>query len=482
MAKPARNDPCTCGSGKKYKKCCLRKNEAAVMGDLNWIRMRRTEGELVPVLLKHLEKQYGPEAMREAWDDFTVWTDLPMDPEESPEFESGFPPWLLFNWDPDPAAEGREDELPDIPVALHYLQTRPERLDSYQQRFIAEACRQPYSFFQVTATDPGQEMGLRDIMLQREVTVKERTSSVSLKPGNIVFSRVVEMDGDAIMLGCAPIMIPGQFFDQIVGFREHLAEHMTVTRETLHDYDIELRTLYFDLRAEVLDPAPPRIQNTDGDPLQMTRLHYALHCPVREALDALLPLTLEDDRDSFYDEGTHNSQGELIAVDIPWKMEGNRQNPGWDNTVLGHIEIDGDTLTVSVNSQPRAEKIEALIADLLGKQAELKRQEIESLDSLREKADRRKRTAEGAEEEALQRELMAQPEARARMQEMMDEHWRTWPDIPLPALGGVSPREAAKTPLGRERLEALLLEFEGRDDVQEGLRPDCAALRRELGI
>jgi hypothetical protein len=28
MAKPGRNDPCPCGSGKKYKKCCLPKGEA----------------------------------------------------------------------------------------------------------------------------------------------------------------------------------------------------------------------------------------------------------------------------------------------------------------------------------------------------------------------------------------------------------------------------------------------------------------------
>ena len=28
-AQPGRNDPCPCGSGNKYKKCCLEKDEAA---------------------------------------------------------------------------------------------------------------------------------------------------------------------------------------------------------------------------------------------------------------------------------------------------------------------------------------------------------------------------------------------------------------------------------------------------------------------
>jgi hypothetical protein len=31
MSKPGRNDPCPCGSGKKYKKCCLAKDEQAAL-------------------------------------------------------------------------------------------------------------------------------------------------------------------------------------------------------------------------------------------------------------------------------------------------------------------------------------------------------------------------------------------------------------------------------------------------------------------
>ncbi len=35
MAKPGRNDPCSCGSGKKYKKCCLMKDEAEARAQLD---------------------------------------------------------------------------------------------------------------------------------------------------------------------------------------------------------------------------------------------------------------------------------------------------------------------------------------------------------------------------------------------------------------------------------------------------------------
>lgn len=40
MSKIGRNDPCRCGSSKKYKKCCLPKQEAAVAFQIHPDRMR----------------------------------------------------------------------------------------------------------------------------------------------------------------------------------------------------------------------------------------------------------------------------------------------------------------------------------------------------------------------------------------------------------------------------------------------------------
>ncbi len=76
------------------------------------------------------------------------------------------------------------------------------------------------------------------------------------------------------------------------------------------------------------------------------------------------------------------------------------------------------------------------------------------------------------------------PEFLTVLEEQMKEHWEAWLDIALPALKGRTPREAARTPEGRERLEALLLEFEYRNEslIQPELRPDVAELRKELGL
>jgi len=53
----------------------------------------------------------------------------------------------------------------------------------------------------------------------------------------------------------------------------------------------------------------------------------------------------------------------------------------------------------------------------------------------------------------------------------------------VPALGNLTPREAAKTPPGRERLEALLAEFAWRANTMPSeQRPDITALRAALGL
>ena len=43
---------------------------------------------------------------------------------------------------------------------------------------------------------------------------------------------------------------------------------------------------------------------------------------------------------------------------------------------------------------------------------------------------------------------------------MSRRHWEAWLDTRVPALGNKTPRQAARTASGRERLEALLAEFD----------------------
>lgn len=67
--KIGRNEPCPCGSGRKYKHCCLAKDGVRAQGDLPWRRMRRLLQEYPGQMLGFIAKAYGP-VMEEAWEEF----------------------------------------------------------------------------------------------------------------------------------------------------------------------------------------------------------------------------------------------------------------------------------------------------------------------------------------------------------------------------------------------------------------------------
>ena len=69
MAKPGRNNPCPCGSGKKYKKCCLPNHEAEERLKLAAERLDRDEGEEARRPDVHDLKEALAERLAKTWHD-----------------------------------------------------------------------------------------------------------------------------------------------------------------------------------------------------------------------------------------------------------------------------------------------------------------------------------------------------------------------------------------------------------------------------
>jgi uncharacterized protein YchJ len=106
--KPGRNDPCPCGSGKKYKRCCLRPaaRDAASEGpaDLTWRRLRALLERHAVEMLDFIVETYGPLTIVEAWAEFTDDDNYALDLHPDPDiiFRQLFIPWLYHCWAPIP--------------------------------------------------------------------------------------------------------------------------------------------------------------------------------------------------------------------------------------------------------------------------------------------------------------------------------------------------------------------------------------------
>ena len=467
-----RNEPCPCGSGRKHKRCCL---AAGVEIDGQRYRLRHAEGIVVNAVLDHIRRRYGRDLIDAAWADFRGLEAHEPTPSDESEFEQLFIPWLVFNWTADPDDAETPDDWPDRPLALACLEREPSRFDTFARRFLEAACARPYSFYVVTRVERGRSLGLRDVITGREFDVLERQATAQAEAGLLLFTRVVPLDGAAIMVGGAPLLIPPTYRLRLIELREDMAAGGMPDESALHDWDIVLRETYFGIKHEVYHPRPPELRNTDGEPLLPTTLHFALACSPREAFDRLKSLALEASDEELLTDSTRDPAGELRAVRFPWLKRGNAQHRSWDNTIMGHIAIDASALVVEVNSERRAREVRAEVEKRLGDLAVLQTSVAEPLAPQLEEA-RAEREPKGRLEEP--------PEMRQALRHFIAEHWETWLDEKIPALRFETPREAVRSPEGRERLEALLAQFEwqGRRAPEPELAPDVAALRARLGL
>lgn len=477
MAALGRNDPCSCGSGRKFKHCCLRAldDEATTR-----TRLRTAEGVLVPALFAYAADEFGDEFFIEAWEEFFVWDATPDNVADSREFGTTFDPFFVFSFVPDLAEDDVPAGWPAEPLALHFLHHEVQSCSDFHREFIAQACKSPPSFFVVESTVPGRAIALRDVLTGRHFQVLEQSASRTVRAGDLTYTRVVTAGGASIMIGASPWVIPPMWHLRVLDFRQQLRARRLLTVDELRDYDIEIREFYHHVIDAIQHPRLPSLQNTDGDPIELTTMTYELGVTTAEAVERLRPIaTLRGE--AHIDGEAYDDAGALTAAELTWIKAGNRQHKDWDNTTLGALRLNGARLVVEVNSARRSDRIAKEIAKRLGRSATLI--ETTVTDMMKELEARR---AQGAEciETALTRSPSRErtPEIEAIEAEMARKHWDTWIDTKVPALGNRT-RQAARTRQGRERLATLLSDFARMAEREpSAIRPDVEALRRVLDL
>lgn len=202
----------------------------------------------------------------------------------------------------------------------------------------------------------------------------------------------------------------------------------------------------------------PSLVTFDGESVSFCRSHYRIQdlAEVATALSRCPELESSGDLRSFvWTSPVDDDKGRL----------------------LGSLRITGDGLVLECMSEERLEQGRALIEAAAGPWLTHRADTLQDpWQAVAERGDRG-----GAS--AVPSSGLPQEQGAELVRSVLDRHYRTWPDEPLPALGGRTARDTVRTPAGREEVAALLASMEHLEARKPpAQRYDFGWIWKELGV
>jgi hypothetical protein len=448
--KVGRNEPCPCQSGKKYKKCCLDRERTARSEEPGRAALQALDGRLVSLIHTFAVKRFG-DAWKSALLEVARWMG------DVPELLQLAAPWTAYTLE----MEGRL-------VLDWFEEDRANRLSPQERAWLAVQRDVWLGVWEILECEPGVGVLARDLLTGETRSVKEVAGSRGVVRRDVLLARVATLGEVSVFGGMFPHKLPPDAAAPVVeGARRRLRVKGPVTPSRVQSEALG-RVLIGAWSKAVRELAaraarPPRLQNTDGEPLLFTEDLFAFEPGGRTQVEVALrtmenvsPPDDDDDPDGKY----------------TFKRPGNAVHAQWDNTVVGQVWVTEDALRVATNSVARADALRRLVEEACG--GLLQHRAREHVDPVSKLADPARLQATGEEPRSLASVQMLLEFKRA--------HYQSWPDQPLPALGGKTPREATRTARGREQVDLLLRTMENREQHDPDQAFDFADLRKELGL
>jgi hypothetical protein len=286
------------------------------------------------------------------------------------------------------------------------------------------------TLYRVTGHDPkAGSIDLEDVLLSGGVTVHDRLMSENIDDGLFLAARAFPAGRFHFIELAGPPLGAGMGMEAV----EFLQDNgMVLTRAGLHRHAYMFGWLWGWIDEWEANRQPPHLCNMDGDDLLWHTASFSVADPA-ETRKALLdrPDIAQDEDDEF-----------------TWSTEtGKAAQTMGGSVTLGRIELVGDELVLTTNSAKR-------FAD--------GRKWLETLPGVAFRG-MTARPWNQPDEDRLMDERVSKaepvemtPELATAVQEMTDKQYTRWLDTPLPILHSQTPRDACRTPAGRQQVALLI--------------------------
>jgi hypothetical protein len=380
-----------------------------------------------------------------------------------------------------------------------YLKRRGWKESVPNKRYLTSLRSSVMSLYEVSDIVRDQSFMARDLLRGGEaVRVSEKSGTRNLKQWDRLAARIVkagpkyEMAGGVLGFDHEPSEAIRDGFVKLkremrsearkrLGQRHGDAEvdQFALDTEILRHSAFLFTTVWLDdALKRVLEPSLPKMLNGDGDEIAFTTVRYPLkETSDRKALEYALTAIPGFDR-----AGENLWEWSAPAARAAGRTTEDAQTFisafGDGSVSLGHVELDAKALKLETNSPQRSQRGRALLDPVIGPFVE--EPVIESKTVAEMMASR------PADEGRAPSSGLAPDEERAIIHETLERHYRGLLDKPVPMLGNVSPRKAAKTKKGREKLVGWLKFIENSTARQEANSSmagyDMSWMWDELGV
>ncbi len=484
-AKVGRNEPCPCGSGKKYKKCCGPQDAAAaplvpeeertgtplddyfeLLPMLGIIEQRilrfEPDGPELKRAKKGYEKRYHP-----GLDDGIM--------------SSHHVSWLYFDLRFGPSHKTIVERALEDPLVAELREPGPTCLKNMAASYV--------TFYEVI--DPGPEVVvLEELGTGRRWNVMyyHDLFETPAERGEVWYTRLLGSPERSLSYTTPYVWGPetrAQFERGVRGLAKDFVKDkrsIGFPADRLFAESQKMSALFWTeyLRVsnspseEKLDTVPsewptlqlPHVVNNDREDFVWTEMHFKVKDEqvVRQKL-AKLKTFEHDEKDDSWD----------------WLKPPSRKYTDEPRTLIGSFRFQEGRLVAETNSRERARRLEDKLRGHLPGLLRLEKMTYREPEDLASSVSKEEREASRKEAE----ELNARPEVREAHRKYLEYHYfQKWPREKVPMLGNVTPLQAAKTEKGRQKLVNLLEYYERMQDAQpaDDPRVDINRLRQMLGL
>jgi len=447
----SRNAPCPCGSGRKYKRCCLADEQQAV-------REARFDDAVGRRIQDWSADQFDDE-IGVALEEF-VGPERVMDDDDVEIFAT----W--FHNDRELAGGGTPAERyaarPELPAAERDAASR-----------IAAA---RLGLYRVLVVEPGRSLTLEHLLDGTRIGVRSPHVSRDTVRWDILLARV--MDGDPPSLWG-----PTRLFEPCEE-PELRAELARLAGSPVDELDEQALASTFRRHAlelmRFLPPsrsAEPSFFTLEGDPVAFASAIWAVHDTAAAVermrdLGGLLPddpleLDITASRASLVLQRPPLPPGALVLESSPVGA--------LDTIPIATLRLEGDELHAEAMSEQRLEQTFEIVAADFGELVQLTSRDVMSVDEALAARGANRRDPAAHRVDVVERRLVG---------DLATERMRRWLDEPHQLLDGRTPREAVA---GADRAKVVRLLRQIENGAERARRrgdpaPDVSRLRGELGL